>query len=169
MEDLGITAWNFVVQLIAFILFIVIFWKFALGPIVRMLDRRQETIRESVEAAERIERELQETQARNEEVLNEARREAQSIIANAREVSEQNIARSRENAQRQADEMIEKARDVIASETEQARLELRREIADLAIDAASRIVRNNIDREAQMQLIEETLSEADQRGSTSLN
>lgn len=164
MDALGINAANLIVQLVAFVLFIVLFWKFALGPITRMLDTRQDRIRESIEAAQRVERELAETQARNEEVLLEARREAQTLIARAREVSDQNIARSREQAQIQADEMIVKARDAIAAETLQARNELRQEIADLAISAATKIVRANIDRETQSRLIEEALAEAVTRG-----
>jgi F-type H+-transporting ATPase subunit b len=165
MDALGINAANLIVQLVAFILFIALFWKFALGPITRMLDTRQDRIRESIEAAQRVERELAETQVRNEEVLAEARREAQTLIARAREVSEQNIARSRDQAQVQADEMIEKARQAIVAETVQARNELRQEIADLAIAAATKIVRVNIDREAQTRLIEEALVEARASGS----
>jgi F-type H+-transporting ATPase subunit b len=167
MDALGINAANLVVQLVAFLLFVVLFWKFALGPITRMLDTRQDRIRESIEAAQRVERELAETQVRNEEVLAEARREAQVLIARAREVSDQNIARSREQAQVQADEMIARARDAIAAETLQARNELRQEIADLAISAATKIVRANIDREAQSRLIEEALAEASVRGNRS--
>lgn len=169
MGDLGINGWNLAVQMVAFILFIAIFWKYALGPIVRMLEIRQSTIRDSIEEAERVRREMAEAQARNEEILGEARREAQQILANAREQSEQNVARSREQAQVQADEIIAKAQDVIVNETEQARVQLRQEIADLAVDAASRIVRANLDRGAQSRLIQEAVTDADRRGPTSLN
>lgn len=167
MDALGINAANLIVQLLAFVLFVALFWKFALGPITRMLDTRQDRIRDSIEAAQRVERELAETQARNEEVLAEARREAQTLIARAREVSDQNIARSREQAQVQADDMIAKAREAIAAETLQARNELRQEIADLAISAATKIVRANIDRDAQTRLIEEALAEARAHGNGS--
>lgn len=169
MEDLGINLGNLIVQMVAFILFIYLFWRFALGPIVRMLDSRQSTIRESLEEAERVRKEMAEAEARNEEILVEARREAQHILASAREQSEQNVARSHEQAQRQADEMIEKAKDVIAAETVQARTELREEVANLAVEAASRIVRTNLDPAAQSRLIEETLAEADRRADPSLN
>ncbi|HLT20999.1 MAG TPA: F0F1 ATP synthase subunit B [Thermomicrobiales bacterium] len=169
MDALGISAANFVVQLIAFILFVIIFWKFALGPITGMLDARQATIRESLEEAERVRREMAAAEARNEEILLEARREAQQILANAREQADQNIARSREQAQRQADEIVAQAQNVIQAEVSQARLDLRREVADLAVEAASRIVRANLDRDAQARLIDELLAEADRGGTTSLN
>jgi len=165
MDALGINAANLIVQLIAFILFVGLFWDDAVGPIPRMLDTRQERIRESIEAAQRVERELAATQARNEEVLLEARREAQTLLARAREVSDQNIARSVEQGRIQAEEIVVKAREAIAAETLLARNELRQEIADLAISAATKIVRANIDRESQTRLIEEALAEAGARGS----
>lgn len=165
MDALGINAANLIVQILAFLLFIWLFWKFALGPITGMLDTRQERIRESIEAAQRMEDELQKTRAQNEEIMAEARREAQGLIARAREVSDQNIARSKEQAQVQADEMIDKARDAIAAETAQARADLRREVGDLAVMAASKIVRANLDRDAQTRLIEEALAEAGATGS----
>ncbi|HMM42497.1 MAG TPA: F0F1 ATP synthase subunit B [Thermomicrobiales bacterium] len=165
MDALGINAANLIVQILAFLLFIWLFWKFALGPITGMLDTRQERIRESIEAAQRMEDELQKTRAQNEEIMAEARREAQGLIARAREVSDQNIARSKEQAQVQADELIDKARDAIAAETAQARADLRREVGDLAVMAASKIVRANLDRDAQTRLIEEALAEAGATGS----
>ena len=167
MGDLGINLLNLIVQLIAFALFIFVFWKFALGPITAMKDAREDRIRQSLERAQAIEQELQSTRAQNEEILNEARREAQTILQNARELSEQNIARSREQAEAQADDMIEKARLSLESEVRQARSELRQEVADLAVLAASKIVRANIDRDDQSRLIDEALAEASGRnGST---
>jgi len=98
MGALGINGANLLVQIVAFLIFIWLFWKFALGPITGMLDTRQERIRESIEAAQRMEDELQKTRAQNEEIMAEARREGQALIARAREVGDQHIARSKEQA-----------------------------------------------------------------------
>lgn len=161
MAALGIDGVNLLVQLVAFLAFIGIFWKFALGPITNMLDERQERIRESMEAAERMEQELAATQAKNEEVLAEARRDAQEILSTARENSEQILNRAREQSQEQADQMIAKAEATISAERQQAWHELREEVADLAITAATKIVRQELDREKHAALIQETLAEAE--------
>lgn len=160
MSALGVNAGTLIVQLIAFIIFVGLFWRFALGPIVRMLDTRQERIRDSMEAAQRIERELAATQARNEEVLIEARREAQQILVSARESGEQLVARAQDQAQAQAEEFLTKARATLQAEQQQAWLQLRKDVADLAIAAATKIVRHELDRSEQSRLIEETLAEA---------
>jgi F-type H+-transporting ATPase subunit b len=160
VDKLGINGWQLAVQLVAFIVFAGLLWRFAVGPIVRVLDQRQERIRESMASAERMQAELKETQARNEEALQQARREAQEILATARQNSEQIIARAREEANGQAEEYLSRAQDTLRQETDQARQMLRQEVADLAVTAAGRIVRKELDPAAQARLIEQTLADA---------
>jgi F-type H+-transporting ATPase subunit b len=159
MGELGVTWANLLIQLIAFVLFVVIFWKLALGPITRMIDQRQERIREGIEAAERMKRELAATQARNEEIIAEARREAQRILASARESADQVLLRAREQAQTEAEQIVAQAREAIETERQRAWDELRRDVADLAITAATKIIRQELDRTRHLALIEETLAE----------
>jgi len=160
LEQLGINGWQLVVQLIAFIAFVYLLWRFAVGPIVRVLDQRQERIRESMAAAERMQAELRETQARNEEVLLQARRESQEMLATARQNADQIEARAREKADAAAEEFLSRAQETLRQETAQARQALRQEVGDLAVTAASRILRREIDPAAQRSLIESTLAEA---------
>lgn len=160
MSDLGIDGWKLLVQLIAFVGFVALLWKYALGPIVKMIDSRTEKIQESMSAAEKMQADLKATAARNEEALVEARKEAQQIVTNAREASEAMLSKAREDAGKQADEYLARAQASLRSETEQARLQLRQELAGLAVSAAGKIVRKELDPSAQAQLIEETLAEA---------
>jgi F-type H+-transporting ATPase subunit b len=160
MGDLGINGWQLTVQIVAFIVFIILLWRFALGPIVATLDKRQERIRESMEAAQRMQLEMQATAARNEEILNEARKEAQVILTHAREAGEATLARARDEAGIQGEQYLARAEATLRAEVEQARLQLRQEVADLAVAAAAKIVRKELDPATQTRLIEETLSEA---------
>ncbi len=160
MDQLGINGWQLVIQLIAFLVFIWLLWKFAVGPIVSILDQRQTRISESMAAAERMQAELRATQSRNEEVLLQARREAQDILSMARQNSEQMIARARDQANAQAETYLTRAQESLRQETDQARQQLRQEVADLAVMAAGRIIRKELDPQAQSRLIEETLLDA---------
>jgi len=160
MSALGVNGWNLVAQLIAFIVFLGIFWKFALGPLTNIIDQRRGRIEESMQAAERMQKELAATQARNEETLAEARRDAQKLLSSAREAAEQTIARAKDQAQVEAERIAEHARAASEAEREQAWQQLRQEVADLAIAAATKIVRKELDGAQQARLIEETLAEA---------
>jgi F-type H+-transporting ATPase subunit b len=160
VDQLGINGWQLVIQMIAFIIFVFLLWRFALKPIVGVLDQRQARISESMSAAERMQQELKETQARNEEVLQQARRDAQEVLATARQNAEQIEARAREKADAAANEFLTRAQETLRQETAQARQALRQEVGDLAVTAAGRILRKEIDPEAQRTIIESTLAEA---------
>jgi len=164
MSALGVDGWVLLAQLIAFIFFVGIFWKFALGPITGMIDQRRTRIEESMQAAERMQKELAATQARNEEILGEARRDAQKLLAAARENADQTVARAKEQAGIEAARVAEQERATIAAEREQSWQQLRQEVADLAISAATKIVRKELDHGQQQKLIEETLAEASSEG-----
>lgn len=166
MDALGIEATKLVTQIIAFLLFIFLLWRYASKPIVKVLDERQERVREGIEAAQRMQEQLQATAARNEEVLAEARRDSQAILAQARESGESVLTRAREEAGKQSDEYMARAQATLRAETEQARQQLRKEVADLAMLAASQIVRKELDPASQAELIEATLSEAAAGSST---
>ncbi|HVL25636.1 MAG TPA: F0F1 ATP synthase subunit B [Thermomicrobiales bacterium] len=160
MDQLGINGWQLAVQMVAFIIFVFLLWRFALKPIVGVLDQRQARISESMSAAERMQQELKETQARNEEVLQQARREAQDVLVTARQNAEQIEARAREKADAAANEFLTRAQETLRQETAQARQALRQEVGDLAVTAAGRILRKEIDPDAQRSIIESTLAEA---------
>ena len=155
---LGINGWNFAVQAIAFLIFVYLLWRYAVGPIVRVLDTRQDKISESLMAAERMQQELRESAAKNEEILAQARREAQEVLANARGNAEQIVTRANEQAAASADEFLERAQEALRQETAQARQQLRLEVADLAVNAAGKILRKEISAEDQRALIEQTLN-----------
>lgn len=160
MGDLGINGWNLIVQIVAFVIFIYLLSKYAIGPITKMLDQRTERVRESMEAAQRMQQELQSTAARNEEALADARRQAQDILAQSRQQGDALIVRAQESASQQQEIFLTQARNSLRAETEQARQQLRQEVADLAVSAATKIVRKELDPATQARLIQETLAEA---------
>src|SRR5687767_7117397 len=120
MDSLGIELSKLIVQIIAFLVFLFLLWRYASKPIVKILDERQERVREGMEAASRMQSQLEATAARNEEVLAEARRDAQAILSQSRESGENLIARAREEASRQSDEYMARAQATLRAETEQA-------------------------------------------------
>ena len=162
MDALGIQAGQLITQLLAFLILVFLLWRFAYRPIVTALDQRSERVRTSMEQADRIERQLAETESRNQEILAEARREAQQIVAQAREVGDRQIAQAREAAREAGEKQLEQSLAQLRAEEQRAKQELRQQYADLVIRAASRVVRQELDPQKHLQLIENTLREADQ-------
>jgi F-type H+-transporting ATPase subunit b len=70
------------------------------------------------------------------------------------------VTRAQKEAADQADAYLARAQATLRQETEQARLQLRQELADLAVMAAGRIVKKELDPAAQSTLIADVLREA---------
>ncbi len=161
MGALGINLTALIVQLLAFIALVLLLRRFAYRPLLNVLDQRAERVRTSMEQADRIERQLAETEVRNQEILAEARREAQQIVVNAREIGDRQISQAREVAREEADKQLQQSLAQLRAETQTARAQLRQDYADLVIRAASRVVRQELDPQKHLQLIDSTLREAD--------
>ena len=68
-----------------------------------------------------------------------------------------------QKAKQQADQIVAQARGEIDSERQKAVQELRAQVADLAVQAAARIIGENLDARKHQQLIEKTIEEAELR------
>lgn len=162
MEALGVKLGDLIFQIIAFLLLIFLLYRVGYKPLLKLLDDRATNVRESLEAAERARQEMAAAEQRGVEELQQARREAQEIISRAREQSEQTVAQARNAAREEAERVRASIEQQTAAEQQRAREELRQEVVDLAILAASRVVRQSLDTEQHRRLIEETLREATQ-------
>lgn len=160
MSGLGIRVPDLIFQIIAFILLVWLLNRYAFKPILKVLDERAERVRESLEAAERARAEVAQAEQRSLEELQTARVQAQEIVSRAREQSEQTIAQSRAAAREEAEKVRAQFETQMHADQARARDELRHEVADLAILAASRVVRRSLDPAQHRELIEETLREA---------
>lgn len=165
MEALGINVPGLLAQLINFALLFVVLWFLLYKPITRMLDQRAERIRESMEQAEHIKRELERVEAAVQQRLEEARHEGQNLVAQATQVGERMREESRAEARREAEAIIARARVEIQMERDEAIAQLREQFAELTILAASKVINQSLDRTTHQRLIEEVLAESKGLGS----
>lgn len=167
LSSLGIDFKDLIFQIIAFLLLIALLNRYAFKPILQLLDSRAERVRASLAEAERARQDVVAAEQRGVQELQEARVQAQEIVARAREQSEQTVAQSRAAAREEAEKVRVQFEQQMNADQERVRQELRQEVADLAILAASRVVRRALNEEQHRQLINETLEEAvaNQRGS----
>ena len=92
-----------------------------------------------------------------------ARREGQAVIEQASQMAERMRAQARQDAQADADRIVERARTQIDYERQQAVAELRREMADLVVAAADKIIGQSMDERIQHRLIDEFLTSDGQK------
>lgn len=151
--DLGLSIWTIVV-------FLVLLWvlrRFAWRPILGALEAREARIEEAIAEAVRTREEAEQLLQEHRRRLAEAREHAQEILAQARQAAEKLRRETEERARRESDEILERARREIEREKQRALDVLRREAVDLAMAAASRLLRRRLDAEADRALVVEYL------------
>jgi len=151
----GLTLWT----AITFLLLLVVLSKFAWGPIVKMLNERESTIREAIESAKKERAEAEKLMAEQKAALATATREA-AELAKRNQVEVETLRQElTAKARKEADELVASARKQIIEEKAKAVTELRSMVADLAIDAAAKLVKANLDDKAQRALVEDYLKQ----------
>ncbi|HZR99554.1 MAG TPA: F0F1 ATP synthase subunit B [Chloroflexota bacterium] len=159
-ETLGLNWPGFLWHIVNFAVLLFILWKFLFPPILKMLDERQARIRESMERAEALRDESARAAEQVKAQLDEARREGQNIIAQATQIADRIKAERQQQAQTEYEAILKRAQEDAAREREQAFAELRSQVADLAVLAASRIIERNLDASTQRKLVDDFLAEA---------
>jgi F-type H+-transporting ATPase subunit b len=157
---LAINFFWIIVASLNFVLFFVILSRVGFGPLRRMLDERRVRIEQGLRDAEQARRDRDAAESERLAALQEARREANEIVNRAQKVAaetrETDIAATRE----ELDRMRERATAEIEAEKQRAISDLRAEVADLALAAASRVVGEEMTDARQRRLVEEFLSES---------
>lgn len=160
MGELGINIPLLVAQVINFFVVLLVLRLFLYRPVLNLLDRRAQRVREGLEAADQSKERAAQTEQEVAQQLEEARRQGQALVAQAQETANRIQEEARGQARRDGETLLERARNEIQLERDQAIAELRREFADLTVSAAEKVIGQSLDRQAHRRLIDETLAES---------
>ncbi len=148
-------------QMTLFLLLLLLLKKFAWKPILDALNDREEGIKNALDAAENAKQEMQNLQADNQKLLQEARSEREAMIKEARDIKEKMITGAKEEAKVEADKMIVNAQAAIESEKKSAIADIKNQVANLSIEIAEKVVKNELsDKNKQLQLVESMLNDS---------
>ena len=148
------------VSIVNFLILLYVLRAFMWGPIMRTLDTRATKIREGLQMAEDAKAERLRMQSEVERLLNEARREAATIAERITQAAEAAASELRVQARAEADRIREKGGADARALHDQALTQLRGEVANMVVLAASRILGREISPEQHRALIEQSLNEA---------
>ena len=145
--------------IVLFGLFAWVLAKYAWGPLLKIVDEREKAIRGHVEGAERAAAEAKDLLAKHHEMLRGAGREREDVLKEAVKEAEKLRVELVDKARTEAERVVGRARDQVQREKEQAIAELRAQVADIAVEAASRIVKSSLTKEAQRKLVDDYVRE----------
>jgi F-type H+-transporting ATPase subunit b len=143
-----------------FVVFLAIIWTFAFKPVSRMLAERKERIEEGLRDAEQARKDREAAESERLAALQEARREANDILTRAQKVADESRQRDITATKEEVERIRTRATADIEAEKQRAIGELRAEVADLALDAAGRVVGETMNDARQRRLVEEFLQES---------
>lgn len=151
---------SIIVQLLGFVILLGLLSKFALRPLLGIMEQREKLVNDQIDSAERNRKDAEELLNQQREELNKAKKEAQGIIENAKKLGEQQgldiVKASKEEAQRMKDTAIAE----IQNEKDQAVVALREQVASLSVLIAQKVIEKELDEKAQEQLIQDYLKQA---------
>jgi F-type H+-transporting ATPase subunit b len=153
--DPGLFIWT----IITFLVLLFLLAKFAWKPLLTALESRQDTIRKSLDDAQRAKEELERLQRESAEIIRKAHVDAQAIVGKGRTDAERLGEELRQKAREESDGIIKNAERQIQLETRRAVQEIRREAVDLSVTIASKLLERHVTKEDNERLINDTLKE----------
>ena len=149
--EFGLTLWTVVL----FAIFAFVLTKLGWKPLLAMIEEREKGIRDAIGSAEKANEEAQRLLAQHQELIREAGRQREEIMKRALADAETVKADLIAQARAESDRMVQKAKEQIEREKKLAIQELRSSVADLAVEAAAKIVQSSLTPEAQKKLVHE--------------
>jgi F-type H+-transporting ATPase subunit b len=155
--SIGLFFW----QLLIFVGLVFLLKKFAWKPILDSVNDREEGIKGALEAAENAKRDMQNLQADNEKLLKEARAEREMMLKEARDIKNNMIEEAKDEARTEANKLVAQAQAAIKAEKKAAIDDLKSQVANLSIEIAEKVVREELsNKDKQLKLVESMLGEA---------
>lgn len=146
---------------ISFLLLVFLLGKFAWKPILKTVQEREQSIEEALKSAEKAREEMASLQSEHEKLVKQAKAERDQILKEAKETRDKVVADAQNIAKKEAASIMVKAQESIKREQEQAFKELKNDVVDIAISAATVILKGQLtDKEKQQTLVEEYLKDS---------
>lgn len=157
VEKFGFSWPHFISQLVVFSVLAWVLKKYAYGPILAVLDERRNTIKTSLDNADKIKAELAAAEATRKEIIQKANEQATALINEAQKAASVQGERRLQEAISQAEQLIAKAKEATELDRERMLTELKQEVAKLVIDTTAKVSGKVLTPEDQTRLNEETV------------
>jgi F-type H+-transporting ATPase subunit b len=139
-----------------FIVLLVLLWfiyKVVVPMLAGPIEARQQKIALGLAAAEKGEKSLTEARGNADEIIREARQRAGQIIDQAQHRANEIVEEAKGQATTEGARLVSQAHEQIELDTNRARESLRREVAGIAVGAASKLLSKEIDASKHAELL----------------
>lgn len=152
-----------VFAIIAFVALYLLLTKYALGPLLSVMEKRQELVKSQLQTAEENRKQAQELLNQQQQAIQDARKEAYQIIEQARNSSNRQTEQALEAAKEEASRIKTEALRDIDAEKNKAVAALKSQVGAMSVMIASKIIEKQIDEKTQQQLVDQYLKEVGEK------
>jgi F-type H+-transporting ATPase subunit b len=153
--DWGLQIWT----VLTFLVMIALLGKLAFKPIAEALDRRGETIKKSIEDAERSRAEAKKLMEDYQKQVAQARAEANKVIEEARGLGENVRKEVVEKASAEASALLQRSQEEIQRQKEKGIQELKDTVASLSVQIASKVIEKEVNEATHRELVENLIKD----------
>ena len=153
----GLMIWT----IVCFLITLFVLKRYAFGPIQKAIDERRDRIRASLDEADHAREEARRLLEEHRALIGRAQTDAEEILSEARRIADANERRMREELEEDRQRRLEDTRKQIEAETRRALEQIRLEVVDLSMLAATKVTRKSLDDADHKRLIEEAVGELD--------
>jgi F-type H+-transporting ATPase subunit b len=143
-----------VIQMLVFATLIWFTMKFVWPMILGPMEERSRKIAQGLAAGQEGEKALADARAKSDAIIREARERATQIIDQAQHRANDLIEQAKGSASAEGQRLVAAAHQQIELDATHARESLRREVAQIAVKAASKLLEREIDPRAHADLID---------------
>jgi F-type H+-transporting ATPase subunit b len=149
---------SLIVQFVNFFILLFILQRLLYKPFLAKMQERTAAIKASLEEAQAVRAEAARQQEENEARLRKAHAEAAAIRDQAVREAAEESRKHIENAQAQARKLVDDTKAQLDAEVRRAREELRREVSDLAIAVAEKLVHRTLREEDHRRIVADAIA-----------
>ena len=153
--------WTFIFQIINLVILFVFLRWLLFKPVKSYLDKRALGFLEKKEELERLQNEIEANRQLSREELEKAREQVRVILEQAERTAQERTRDALEKSQKQAEAILAQARQKAEDERRQATETFREQAAVLAVEMASRIIKNRFTAEANKEIIDKFLEKVE--------
>ena len=152
----GVDWSHLLAQVASFLIVCFVLYRFAYGPILKMLETRRQQIAQGLANAEQIKAELAKTEVQRKEVMMQANAQATQFIEEARAAAARLQEQETQKAIAVAEQILANAREAAARDYDRMLAELKKEVGRLVVQTTATVAGKILTTEDQRRLAEET-------------
>jgi len=149
---------SLIIQVVNFLLLMFVLTKLLYRPLLGKMDERSQAIKKSLEEAQAARAEAQQEREAHAAKIQAAHAEAQAIRAAALTAAADEQRRLVDAARGEADRLVATAKAELAQDVRRARQELRREVGDLAVEVAERLIRRSLRDDDHRRVVDDAIA-----------